>query len=334
MTDRQRTMLRVVLGIAFLALIVVWIVVLVAETDGDSSSTTNQSAFGHLTGLLVLALFTYLVHRLGTLPGFVIGKDNRVSTSKLQVFIWTYVIAGALMSLVAATWVGPDTGFDALTDDNFDFEPYLVLLGGPFAAAVLARVLVGSQVQSGEAAKPPGEPSASQAVSNDDGNADLVDGQYLLFNFVALAFFLGAFVADPTDGFPDIPTLLYALTGASAAGYVSNKAIAGLKPKVTSVYPARGAAGTEIEIFGLALLHPLAEGAGIEGGSTPDFHTVRVLVGDRAAPVTESSLTHTKSGDDRLKATVPTGIPEGVYDVKVLNFRGTPSEATKFEVTT
>lgn len=328
-----RWLVVLALGAAFAALVIAWIAVLVAEADG-SSSKNNQNAFGHLTALLVLILFTVAVRLMGgNLRGFILGKDNRVSTSKVQVVIWTYAIAGALMSLIAATWVGPDTGFDKLTDPDFNFEDYLVLLGGPFAAAVLARAIVGSQVANGETAKPPGEPSASQVFTNDAGDANLVDCQYLLFNLVALAYFLGAFLESPAGGLPDIPTVLFVLTGASAAGYVSNKAIASGKPSVTSVVPAKGQPDTEIEIFGAALLFPIEEGAEVEAGSPALFHPVRVMIGDLEAPLVDGSLTHTKSGDDRLKAKVPASLAAGQYDVKVLNFRGTPSDAKQFHVT-
>jgi len=77
-------------------------------------------------------LFTAGLRLLGGTPAaLVLGKDHRVSTSKFQVLAWTYAIAFAMMSLVAATWLGTGPGFDALTDPDFDFEPYLVLLGGP-----------------------------------------------------------------------------------------------------------------------------------------------------------------------------------------------------------
>jgi hypothetical protein len=326
-----RLLFRLALGAAGATLLIVWIVVLVAEVNG-SSSTDNQNAFGHLTALLVLALFTVAVRLMGgNLSGFILGKDNRISTSKVQVVIWTYAIAGALLSLIAATWVGPDTGFDKLTDPDFNFEDYLVLLGGPFAAAVLARAIVGSQVANGDAAKPPGEPSASQVFTNDAGDADLVDCQYLLFNLVALVYFLGAFLESPAGSLPDIPTVLFILTGASAAGYVSNKAIASGKPSIMSLFPAKGKPGTDVEIFGAALLFPIEEGAEVEAGSAAAFHPVRVIIGDVEAAPVDGTVTHTKSGDDRLKAKVPT-LDAGQYDVKVLNFRGTPSDVKQFEV--
>jgi hypothetical protein len=323
-----------ILGGALVALGVAWILVLVAEVDG-SGSITNQNAFGHLTAVLLLLLFTLAVRALGGTPtGFVMGKDNRVSTSKVQVVIWTYAVAGAVLSLIAATWVGPDTGFDRLSDSDFDFEPYLVLLGGPIAAAVLARAIVGSQVASGQAIKPPGEPSPSQIFTNDSGQGDLVDAQYLLFNLVALIYFFGGFLESPSSGLPDIPTILYALTGASAAGYVANKAITTGPPMMNAIVPARGPVGTEIEIFGTGLLVPKAEGAIAEDASPDAFHTVRVTIGGLEAALVPASLTHLASGDDRLKAVVPPTLATDRHDVKVLNFRGTPSEPIQFEVTT
>jgi hypothetical protein len=80
-------------------------------------------------------------------------------------------------------------------------------------------------------------PSPAQAVTDDTGKADLVDSQYLLFNVIALIYFLGAFFQDPQAGFPSIPTLLFALTSTSTAGYVANKAVASATPMLTSVSP-------------------------------------------------------------------------------------------------
>jgi hypothetical protein len=329
-----------VLGALSAGLVIAWILVLLAETDG-TKSTANQNAFGHLTAALVLVLFTGLVAMIsGRLGGFVIGKDKRVSTSRLQVVIWTYAIVFALLSLIAATWVGPDTGFDKLTDPSFDFADYLVLLGGPFAAAVLARGIVGSQVARGEVVKPPGEPTAAQAFTNDEGDADIVDSQYLLFNLVALIYFLGAFFQAPADGLPDIPTVLFVLTGASAAGYVSNKAVATSTPVVTSIYPTTvtAAAPFQIEIFGQYLLFPAAVDPAATPGSVPidpaspqAFQPVRVMVAGAEATLVAGTLAHSGAGDDRLTAQVA-ALAAGEYDVTVLNFRGVVSGAKRLVV--
>ncbi len=314
---------------------VCWLVSLLA-VEGGSGTEVEKEIFGHLTALFVLVLFTALIQLTGRgVPGLVTGVDNRLSTSKLQVLLWTYAIAAAILSLIAATWVGADAGFDALTGDDFDFEPYLVLLGGPFLAAIGARALVGSQVGKGEKAKPPGEPKASQIVTDDAGNTDLIDSQYLLFNLIALIYFIGAFATDPAAGLPSIPPLLYVLTGASALGYVSNKAIPSGPPTLASISPAVATAGAEITVtvFGSGLLFPKDATATRRPDSIAQFHDVKVLIGGRTAPIVDGSLLAGGAGGDRFEVRVPARLAAGKeYDVVALNFRGTRTDAVKFKL--
>lgn len=215
---------------------------------GPGGTGTENEVFGYLFAAFVLASFAVLIQLMGRGIGMlVIGADNRISTSKLQVVSWTVVVAATVLALIAQSWVGLAEGFEAISSLDFEgFGPYLILLGGPFAAAISAKALVNSQVEGEESTKPPGEPRASQVFTNDAGSADLVDCQYLLFNLIALIYFVGAFIGSPEDGLPTIPTFLYILTGAFALGYVSNKAIPSGAPKIASVSPGtarRGARG-------------------------------------------------------------------------------------------
>ncbi len=328
-----RDLLMLVAILVALGVLTCWIVSIFAVTDG-SKTETEIEVFGHITALSILVLFTVIIHLLGRgFGGLVTGVDNRISTSKVQVLLWTYVLAGAILSLIAATWLGANAGFDALTSGDFDFEPYLVLLGGPFAAAIGARAIVGSQVGKGEKAKPPGEPSASQAVTDDRGNADLIDCQYLLFNLVAIVYFLGAFGPDPAQGLPAIPPILYVLTGASALGYVSNKAIPSGPPTLASIAPSAGRAGTEITVFGSGLLFPRDATATRRPTSIREFHPVEVVIGGRSAEIVDGSLSSGGAGGDRLKAIVPAGLAGGEeHDVVALNFRGAQTEPVKFKL--
>ena len=126
------------------------------------------------------------------------GQDGRWSTSKLQALVWTYAILFALLSLFIADQLGlkiegegEKTGFG-----NLDFrDEYLLLLGGPFAAAVLAKGFTTSKVEEGNLIKVT-EPSSRSIVtgfrdviSDDQGRTDLVDFQYFLFGLIALAVF-------------------------------------------------------------------------------------------------------------------------------------------------
>jgi hypothetical protein len=87
-----------------------------------------------------------------------------------------------------------------------------------------------------------------------------------------------------------------------------------------------------VEIFGQNLLFPREEGSEVQDGSADAFHPVRVTFGGRGVDPLPGSLTHTKSGEDRLKATVPAGLASGQYDVAVINFRGSASDSKQFEV--
>jgi hypothetical protein len=327
----MKGLLAVAVAVLVLAL---WLVSLDAVW-GSTGTTTENEVFGYLTAVLVLVAFTNLVYVLGqSAKGLVLGKDNRVSTSKLQVVVWTYVIGGAIIALIAQTWVGADAGFDALTSSSFDFEPYLVLLGGPFLAAVGARAIVGAQVKKGEKAKPPGDPKAAQVVTDDSGNADLVDCQYLLFNLIAVIYFVGAFVENPAAGLPAIPALIYVLTGAAALGYVSNKAIPSGPPEITGISPAAGLRGTEVKVFGTGLLFPRDPVATTVPNSVAQFHDVEVLIGGHTAPIVDGALSSTGAGGDRLRVTVPTALAAGEeHDVVALNFRGVQTSPVKFRVT-
>jgi hypothetical protein len=300
---------------------------------GGSGTETEKEVFGGLTAVFVLTAFTLAVSLMGRGSGLVIGVDNRISTSKVQVVIWTYAISGAIICLIAQTWVGLDKGFDALFSGDFDFEPYLVLLGGPFLAAVGARALVGAQVENGDSAKPPGKPSASQVVTGDSGNADLVDCQYLLFNLIAVMYFLGAFIEDTSAGLPSIPTLLFVLTGASALGYVTSKAIPSGPPTLASISPSVGHVGSEVTVFGSGLLFPRDATATSHPTHLAQFQEVQVMVGGRRAEIVDGTLSSNQAGGDRFGLKIPTALEAGKdYDVVALNFRGTATEPVKFKI--
>lgn len=317
------TLIKVVVGAVFLAaLIVVWVPVV----GGDP---TQQEAewFGHVTAVAALALFTSLLLVVALdLKGLVVGRDNRVSTSKLQALIWTYAIAAALLSLIIAKWGGADKGYDALLSEELKDE-YLLLLGGPFAAAVAAKAIVTTKVEQGTLTKTDGTPEPSQAFGDDMGNADLVDTQYLLFNLVALAFFVVTFVMQAEDGLPDIPDVLVALTGVAAATYVGNKAVLREAPTLLRIVPPSGMSGTTVTVYGKSLrLQRMVAG-------NPVFDPAKVTFDELEASVTDSQSTVT--GEDRLTVTVPTKDVQAptAVTVQAFNARGVASNTLSFTIT-
>lgn len=207
------------------------------------------------------------VRRRGV-KALVIGVDGRASTSKLQAMLWTFALLYAFTFLLV--W-GRSSGcgdedvrdgprcteaaaarraFSDAVDNELETE-YYVLLGFPVAAAVAAKALTTNKVASGELTKDPVPANtsnvvagvaqgAAEVVSNDHGESDMIDFQYLAFNLLALGFFAFEFISRPSAGLPDLPATLTALTGFAAATYTTKKALErDVRPAITAVVPRR-----------------------------------------------------------------------------------------------
>jgi len=221
------------LVVSLIALAVFWALVLgFLEWAGLSDGNPNRSKYGFVD--------------------VVIGADGRVSTSKTVVYVWTFVFASALVIMTSLTVFGylkPQLAFR--TGSNWD--AYLLLLGGPFASAVLAKGIVSYQTQQDPASKSgtsaaagtankmstsvAGQPSATDIVNGDSGTPSVVDIQYSIFSLVATLYFAGRFVfnldkyaagvasASHPTFLPQIPSALLGLTSLAALTYVGNKAV-------------------------------------------------------------------------------------------------------------
>lgn len=203
-------------------------------------------AFGTVGfGLLIL-------HLTGRDKGYgifrpLIGTDVRFSTSLTQLGLWTVAVVTAVGFLLGRVMFEGATLAEALSGKRWD--EYLLLLGGPFAAAVIAKGVVTYKVSAGTLQKSDA-PAASpaQVLTSDHGNADLIDAQYLLFNVVALAYFVVQVVR--TSELPEMPAPLLALTSGTAAAYVASKAAARNAPTITSVTPTSVKPGGQVRVFG------------------------------------------------------------------------------------
>jgi hypothetical protein len=237
----------------------------------------------------------------------ILGADNRVSTSKLQFALWTVTLAYALLVITFHDAVYPLGNLD---------PRYLLLLGFPAGAAVSAKAITVAQINNGTSLKTTVSPRAksvatavSEIVCNDQGDLDLGDLQYFLFNLVALTAFFVAFFHNP-DSLPVLPDTLVALTSASATAYVAKKATSSGAPAppllVTAVIPQKGAAGAAVSVFGSGLVNT-ASG----DGGTPGV-TMGGLVAPPRGPFTATMV----------PVTVPQGLPAGIIDVQVVTSDG------------
>ena len=195
-----------------------------------------------LLGAAVVVVLSAVLLLLRGFSAFFIGTDHRVSTSKTVTTLWTLVVAWAVSTvLIEVIGLSGLPGHDLAKDFGDKLKPlsdtYLLLLGGPFAALVLAKGITVTRLTSGNLMKTDnsGPITPAQLVTNDSGNADLVDFQFCLFNFIALTFVITAFAWHPDKGLPAIPTALAGLTSVSALAFTANKAFTNNSPIISSV---------------------------------------------------------------------------------------------------
>jgi hypothetical protein len=240
------------------------------------------------------------------------GADGRWSTSKTQALLWTFAVLWALLAIFIALNLG-DT-FKLVLEDgkktSRDFgdlvfaEQYLILIGGYFAAAVLAKGITSSKVEGGEV-KPPVEETRSAAqgvkdlVTTDAGKADLGDTQFFFFNLLALTVFFAGIIPHLDEGLPNLPTFLVGLTSVSAAIYVGKKTVESTTPKIADVIPSVARAGTTVRVEGSYL-------------ATSETFPPRVKIdGTAVAPVKVESVSGTLGATSAISFVVPPEIAAG-----------------------
>lgn len=185
-------------------------------------------------------------------------------------WLWTLVFASALVLLSGMVWF---SDLDVKAAFGEDWDAYLLLLGGPFASAVLAKGIVVAKsedqaVNTTDAASAnvmgaapdtaQGGPTVADLAKSGSGDTSLPDTQYVVFSLVAIAYFVGAFIAALNDfaanredaiHLPAIPPAMLGLTSLAALTYVGAKAVAKNGLRLVSVTPAQAAAGDDIKIM-------------------------------------------------------------------------------------
>jgi len=181
--------------------------------------------------------------------GLVNGRDGRWSTSKTSAVLWTWSVWFAFITILLHT-DGKGVEHQILK------QQYLVLMGMPVAAAVVAKGITQNKVDSGKikTKAPDGVETnpvqgVAQLVTNDMGQPDLLDFQYFGFNLILLLYFFTRFLGHQDLGLPNLPDSLVALSGVSAAGYLGKKGLQqDTEPAIVSIIPDNPAAGTAIKI--------------------------------------------------------------------------------------
>ncbi|HEX8074095.1 MAG TPA: hypothetical protein VF545_03870 [Thermoleophilaceae bacterium] len=198
-----------------------------AKKASETPEAIHATRWWLLVGLAVLVLPSVALSRFagGWMKHIVVGDDNALSTSKTIASVWTYLIAAVLLGFVLAKFFGHAQAFNKIRHQGLEGQ-YALLFGGPLGAAILAKGVVTSQVREGKTTKAPvAKPKLRHLLTDNEEKADPGDLQYVLFNFVAMVYFVGTVVHVPLAGFPHIPNVLMGLTSVAAVGYVGKKTI-------------------------------------------------------------------------------------------------------------
>ena len=285
-------------------------------------------AAGAVLGLLAIV---EAVARVGAHKSFlatvILGQDNRTSTSKTFIFMWTLLVGWALTSLLIAGEIisthscvkvkmatracmaqKDQIGLLQIGWHNFLAAglsgSYLVLLGVPAAAGVAAKAITQAKADAGTLIKTTAsgkQGTASriaQIFSADDQTTDIGDFQYVIFNLITAVYFVAEFVKPSTQGLPTIPSTLLGLTSVSAALYVGKKAAARSQPRITGVFPSILRAGETATIIGNGLTVDPTQPRPTTGISNP-----QVTVDGKPVPAGEVGADQTVA--DRLTFKVP-----------------------------
>ncbi|MFD8144884.1 hypothetical protein [Streptomyces sp. NPDC059708] len=239
---------------------------------------------------LLAALAGPVALRLYRSPGFVTGRDGRLSTSTTLALAWTVILVWLLLAILGyGLTAGGGVGyFRGEHGPLASLTPvYLPLLGGPYVALIAAKTVVGIRVENGTMAKPAPKPTATgrrplrELIANDGGRTDLVDLQYVVLSAVTMLYVVLFFLSDVGGGLPELPSEIWALTGAPAGAYLVNKIATRGNPVIT--HAAVGEDGVLT----------------VEGGG---FTDPRLTVDDTPLPAGQDPSTGT------LTATLPAGL--------------------------
>ena len=202
-----------------------------------------------LVAILIVGVVVVLLGVIGAVArrrgsrvgGLLNGMDNRWSTSKVSIVLWTIAILWAFVTLLVRYRGSAIPGSVPAA--------YFALLGIPSAGALGAKAITSQpSVAKTSLPIPTSNPLAgfAQIFSDDTGSPDLLDSQYFLFNLVLLGYFVASFfhIAEPKPPsteilLPALPGSLLALAGVSTATYLGKKGLAGARQGPTNAIPPR-----------------------------------------------------------------------------------------------
>ena len=249
MTDGQKRgvgLLLLVVGF----FVVTWLLIHNAATVTGGHrhwgpSSPGYAVFGFL-GVVALWVVSWVLTGELNIFALAMGADNRLSTSKLQVLLWTATVGFVYVTLYADRSISLHLSYPLFGIP----QNVLIALGISVTSAVAAQAITGSQVAANPDTKdtkpePSYDPKA--LVANDDSSTpSLTKVQVLFWTVVAIVVYLVATfkglgslatcipnpsAKPPVDCMlPDIDTVLMVFMGLGHATYLGNKIAGGPQP--------------------------------------------------------------------------------------------------------
>jgi hypothetical protein len=277
----------------------------------DTNSALAWAAGTTLIALLGISILAQGRSR-GGLVGIVVGADNRLSTSKFQVLMWTIAIVFTFFYFVfQLAFGGTSADFDSLNGE------YLLLLGGPFAAAVLAKQAAVTRVGVSEQQVPALKPGVGDLVQDNAENGAVADIQFLLFNLVALSYFVTALAKSPT-ALPDLPDTLVGLTSLSALTYLGAKIVGNNLPVIDSVSIVGQGTTNDGKLRANTVVRILGRNFVPLNREEQEMQTVVLFGATEVMP--------TKVSDREVMVSTPVGLAPGAIEIRVRTSAGVVSE--------
>jgi IPT/TIG domain len=262
-----------------------------------------------LAGIIVLFVAIWLVERDAptTQSGhkwltFLEGQDGRLSTSKFQWFVWTFVVVGGFCAVFAARGLNGEIQFDLGVSANI-----LTALGFSTVTMATAKGITTLYVANGRVNKT--APTAGKGggiLVDDDQIADLSKIQLITWTIIAIGIWTYLVIArvayitstpttdphyDSLAVLPDIPVTLMVLMGLSQGGYLGKKLVSIDTVTLSALVPSTVQPGFVVTLYG-------------SGFQEPQDPASAVLVGGLTAEIAGWS-------DGQVRFMVPAKSPDG-----------------------
>lgn len=193
------------------------------------------------SALTLLALAAVLLP--GRLRWLIVGEDNRYSTSKFQMLLWSWCVLTVYLATTVLRWV--DVGIGA--NDGIAIPTTLLALAGMSTLTFAgAKLITTSRIErsgeEGAKTAPLTGPRFPRDLVNDDSGhrPDIGDTQMLLITVVAVAMYLavanhwlGTFPATGPITLPEIDGTLLGALGIGQGAYLAKKYAGDAPPAAT-----------------------------------------------------------------------------------------------------